>query len=128
MALDLPSSAEIPALRDRFYNATVAQRIDVTAGLMIVRIRPDQKYPPFEAGQYTTIGVGHWEPRVDGVSVDWHTQSGTEHHSPIVRRAYSISCPILDARGHLACVDSLPFLEFYAALVSRDSDRPPMLT
>jgi ferredoxin-NADP reductase len=59
MMLDLPAKAEIPALRDRFYDATVAHRIEVTAGLMVVRIHPDQKYPPFEAGQYTTIGVGH---------------------------------------------------------------------
>src|ERR1051326_8135996 len=112
MPTELLASPEIPTLRDRFYNATVAMRTDVTAGLMILRIRPDQKYPAFEAGQYTTIGLGEWEPRVDGAEGDWHPRSATGRHLPIVRRAYSISCPILDARGHLACVDSLPFLEF----------------
>src|SRR5262249_27718172 len=108
--------------------ATVAQRIDVTTGLMIVRIRPDQKYPPFEAGQYTTIGVGAWEPRVDGVVGDWGASGKGHFHQALIRRAYSISCPVLDARGHLACVDSVPWVEFYVALVSRNSDRPPMLT
>jgi ferredoxin--NADP+ reductase len=128
MPTQLLASPEIPTLRDRFYNATVAQRIDVTAGLMIVRIRPDQKYPAFEPGQYTTIGLGEWEPRMDGVAGDWHPQSATRRHPPIVRRAFSISCPILTARGNLACVDSLPWLEFYVALVSRASDHPPMLS
>jgi len=126
--IELPSRGEAAALRDRFYNATVAQRIDVTSGLMIIRVRADRKYPVFEAGRYTTIGLGRWEPRVDGVAGDWGVESANDLNRPLIRRAYSISCPVLDGRGRLASVNSLPFVEFYVALVARDSDHPPMLT
>lgn len=117
----------ISLLREKFYNSTVEKRIDINSGLMILRIRPDKPYPHFAAGQYTTLGLGEWEPRVDGVASSWNA-ADTSPHTPIVRRAYSISCPLLGEQNQLVGCNDLPFIEFYIALISRRSDHPPMLT
>lgn len=108
------------------YNAVVEQRIDVHEWLMVLRVRPDAGRPQFSPGQYTVLGLGAWEPRVDGVPTDPAVQAAAK--APLVRRAYSISCPVLDADGKLIRCQDVPFLEFYIALVSRTSDHPPMLT
>ncbi|MBX2812148.1 MAG: hypothetical protein KTR25_10070 [Myxococcales bacterium] len=39
------------------YNATVTRRIEVASGLDIFQIAPDEPIPPFEAGQYLTLGL-----------------------------------------------------------------------
>lgn len=119
---------DIGLLRERFYNATVERRIDIHDDLVILRIRPDQKYPAFPAGQYTLLGLGEWELRADGVARSMDTMGEGLPHQQLIRRAYSISCPVLDAQGRLVCCEELPFLEFYVALVSRRSDHPPMLS
>ena len=34
--------------------------------LMMLRVRPDFPVPPHKPGQYSTLGLGYWEPRVPG--------------------------------------------------------------
>ncbi|MEZ6111441.1 MAG: hypothetical protein R3C99_10535 [Pirellulaceae bacterium] len=38
--------------------------IDVTDSLRILRVRPDTAIGGYEAGQYTSLGLGYWEARV----------------------------------------------------------------
>ena len=107
---------------EKHYNASVICVRHIHETLMILRIRPDQGPIKFQPGQYTALGLGVWEPRVDGVPGD------PAAFSHLVQRAYSISCPMLDEEQKLVTVSELPYLEFYIALVDRPSDNPPMLT
>jgi ferredoxin--NADP+ reductase len=118
---------EIQELRRQRYNATVVGLRRAHSDLVIARLRPDFRLPAHKPGQYTSLGLGYWEPRVPGCQEE-HLQPGDE--AKLARRAYSISCSILDDAGKL--IDpSVPAesLEFYIVLV-RDSDRPvaPALT
>ncbi len=119
------SPQEIARLRDEHYNAEVVSVRQIHEDLMILRVVPDQGPLCFEPGQYTLLGLGAWEPRVDSVPIG---HSSDSRLSKLVRRAYSISCPMLDEGGRLVTVSRLSYLEFYIARVSRPSDDPPMLT
>jgi ferredoxin--NADP+ reductase len=50
------------------------------------------------------------------------------HARRIARRAYSISCSILDESGKLTRASDFPYLEFYVTLVRHAEKRPPALT
>jgi ferredoxin/flavodoxin---NADP+ reductase len=73
------------------YNATVAQRVEIAPGFMILRVVPDQLPFTFQAGQYTVLGM-------KGAAPD---------SEKLVRRAYSIAS---SSRAD-------EYLEFYLALV-----------
>jgi ferredoxin--NADP+ reductase len=47
------------------YNATVASRVEVAPGLIILRVVPDQLPFEFRAGQYVVLGLKASEPRID---------------------------------------------------------------
>jgi ferredoxin--NADP+ reductase len=52
-----------------------------------------------------------------------------EDEAKVTRRAYSISCSMLDDNGELADIASTDFIEFYIVLVRENSDgRPSALT
>jgi len=93
--------------------------------LMVMRAALDVPRYPVRAGQYTLLGLGAWERRIDGVP---SSRLGGGAAPALIRRAYSISCPIVDERGDLATIDTIPFLEFYLNRISKMSDDPPMLT
>src|SRR5687767_7097636 len=57
---------EIAELRRRRYNGTVVYLHRANPELMILRVRPDFTIPPHQPGQYTTLGLGMWEPRTPG--------------------------------------------------------------
>src|SRR2546430_735508 len=57
---------QIAELRQKYYNATIASLKLVNEDLMIARIRPDFKVPVHKPGQYSTLGLGQWEPRHPG--------------------------------------------------------------
>ena len=76
------------------YNAHVRHARQLHDALMIVRVVLDARVPEFMAGQYATLGLGEWEPRVDDVGSHSPLESAT---GQLIRRAYSISCPLLDA-------------------------------
>ncbi len=122
------SQIDVDALRQRHYNATLIERLDCHENLVRFRIRPDDGVPAFSAGQYVTLGLGNWEPRLQGTQQE---RLPDDKRTRLARRAYSISCPMLDEAGQLAAVDSLDYLEFYITLVgAADSDDkpPPALT
>lgn len=119
---------EASELRQKLYNATIIERIDAHSDLARFRIRPDQPIPPFKPGQYVALGLGNWEPRLPGTQDEAVAASRLRKLS---RRAYSISCPLLDDNDRVAPVDAVDYLEFYITLVrSADSPdkKPPVLT
>ena len=116
------------ALRDKLYNATIIERIDVNPDLARFRVKPDIPIPEFEPGQYVALGLGNWEPRLEGTQQE---KVPEKRLSKLTRRAYSISCPMLDQTGKLAPVNSIDYLEFYVTLVrhaSSPNNNPPALT
>lgn len=123
-----PDLQEQQQLRDQFYNATIVDRIDLTEDLSKFRIRPDEPLPPYEPGQYVAVGLGNWEPRLSGTQTQ---ELPVNKLRKIVRRAYSISCPMLHPDGTLATQDSVDYLEFYITLVRHGESpagKPPALT
>lgn len=122
------SQLDIDALRERHYNATVVERIDCHENLARFRVRPDDGVPSFLPGQYVTLGLGMWERRLEGTQQEDVPEN---KRSRLGRRAYSISCPLLDDQGRIAPVNSIDYLEFYITLVraaERPDQAPPMLT
>jgi ferredoxin--NADP+ reductase len=104
------------------YNAVVHEVRLVHESLMIFKIRPDDGIPSFQPGQYTTLGLQTTEPRCDGMRVAQTT-------SPqLIRRAYSISHPLVDDIGELLIQSNFGYLEFYITLIRKNHDTPPSLT
>lgn len=127
-------------LAEASYNATITYFDRVTTELWILGVAPDVGPLAFVPGQYASLGLGFWEPRVDEVieaNLDtcWYK---------LVRRSYSISSPIFGRDAHppglaertdgpgrtddLARCDDLAEIELYAVLVEPDVDFVPGLT
>ncbi|MEX0824879.1 MAG: ferredoxin--NADP reductase [Pirellulaceae bacterium] len=122
------SAAERQELRDQFYNATIIKRMDAHEHLARFRVRPDGGTPRFQAGQYVALGLGYWEPRIAPSQPE---ELAAKKLRKVVRRAYSICCPMLGDDGRLASCDDIDYLEFYITLVRfADSveDPAPALT
>lgn len=119
------TSPDTTDLRLRHYNSTVTLRRQVHDELLILRVRPDGGVPAYMAGQYTTLGLGYWEPRADGCDEE-HLAEALE--SKLIQRAYSISSPILDEHDRPVRVNELGELEFYVVLIRHGEVRTPALT
>lgn len=120
------TAEEVADLRQRRYNATVVSLQLLNPDLMVLRVKPDFPRPPHHAGQYCTLGLGYWEPRVADCQVE-ALAAGEE--SKVVRRAYSISCSVLNESGRLMRLEENDWLEFYIVLVRENPDgRVPALT
>src|SRR5690242_17316792 len=109
MPLTLPAD-EIAALREKNYNARVVFLRHVHDELMVLRVRPDAGMPHYRAGQYTTLGLGFWETRAPDTQEEHLTEAELRR---VVKRAYSMSFPILDDNGQLVRQEACDFLEFY---------------
>src|SRR5207245_7140211 len=97
------------------YNASVAWMRKPTPDLMLIRIRPDKPRPVHQAGQYSTLGLGNWEPRAPGCAEE---QVDPSAEATLIRRAYSISCPVMsDSMTDLWDREGCDWLEFYIVLV-----------
>lgn len=118
--------ANLQELRQQLYNATLVWLREPHPELRVLRVRPDFTRPAHRPGQYSTLGLGYWEARAVGCQEE---QLVPGEEQKLIRRAYSISCSILDDAGPLLNVDGTDWLEFYIVLV-RESDkpRPPALT
>jgi ferredoxin--NADP+ reductase len=120
------TSEEIADLRQKLYNATVVKMHVANPDLMIIRVRPDFKLPVHKPGQYSTLGMGYWEPRFPGSQVE-QLKPGEE--TRLARRAYSISCSILADDGRLLDIQKTDWLEFYIVLVRQSGNaQAPALT
>ncbi|HXG11420.1 MAG TPA: ferredoxin--NADP reductase [Gemmataceae bacterium] len=118
---------EIADLRRKRYNATLIWVRRPNPDLWVMRVRPDFPIPPHKPGQYSTLGLGYWEPRLPGCQAEV-IKPGDE--TKLARRSYSISCPILDEDGNLIDYERTGWLEFYIVLVreTENPDKPPLLT
>lgn len=119
------SSDTREALRRQHYNATVASLQLLHPELMVLRVRPDFPIPGHKPGQYSTLGLGHWEPRAADCQPET-PKPGEE--TKLIRRAYSLSCSILGEQGELLDLGSPQWLEFYIVLVRKSDKAPPALT
>lgn len=98
-------------MADFQYNAVVAQRVEVAPGLMILRLVPKGWVPPpFQAGQYTVLGLRGEAPRVAGAD----PENPPAEPGKMIRRAYSIASSSMDRS----------YLEFYIALVKSGALTP----
>lgn len=123
-----PDAEEQQQLRNQHYNAQIIRRVDVHENLAIFRVQPDAPIPPFQAGQYVALGLGFWESRIQPSQAETVPPKKLRK---IVRRAYSISCPMLDDNNQLAACDDVDYLEFYITLVREAGEpdgKPPALT
>ena len=59
------TTEEIKALREQHYNATLIEIQKLNSELWIFKVKPDDKLPMYKPGQYTTLGLGDWEPTND---------------------------------------------------------------
>jgi ferredoxin--NADP+ reductase len=117
---------ELADLRRKRYNATVVGLRKHHSDLMILRVRPDFPRPIHKPGQYCTLGLGYWEPRFPGCQEEV-LPPGEE--TKLCRRAYSISCSVLDKDGALEDIAHTDWLEFYIVLVREsDKEQAPGLT
>lgn len=90
-------------------NATLIEIRQQTAGLAILRVRPDGGLTTFEPGQYTTLGLR----QPDG--------------KPL-RRSYSLSAPLVDSQGRLLPLEKLDYWEFYIRILDAETTGRPRLT
>jgi len=126
----LLTDEEVADLRRANYNSSVTQVRRVHDELMVFRARPDGGVPPYQAGQFTLVGLGYWEPRVPDTQAEFLTDDEVRK---IANRAYSISFPIVNDAGahaakHVLHRAECDFLEFYVALVRESAGTPPALT
>jgi ferredoxin--NADP+ reductase len=117
---------QIAEARQKRYNGTVVSVKKTHSDLMMIRVRSDFPRPTHRPGQYCTLGLGNWEPRMPGCQEE---NLRPEDEPKVTRRAYSISCSVLDEKGDLLDINRTDFLEFYIVLVRDNPDgRPPALT
>lgn len=93
-------------------NATVAQRVQVAPGLIILRVIPDQLPYAFTPGQYTVLGLPASAPRVPEAVAEEAAAAplaggAAPESERWIRRAYSIA----------SSSDGRQFVEFYLALI-----------
>lgn len=117
---------EVAELRRTRYNAAVVHLRKTHSDLMVLRVKPDFPLPKHKPGQYSSLGLGFWEPRFPGCQEE-SLAPGEE--GKLARRAYSISCSVLDEQGQLFDMEQTGWLEFYVVLV-RETGQPkaPALT
>lgn len=121
----LPSSTvEIERLRATHYNATITSFDFSHEDLWVIRVRPDHRDATHRAGQYTTLGLGYWEPRID----DRHEGLDDAEKTRMIRRSYSISSRIFDEHGYLTDPGLEDEIEFYIVHVRPTENRLPALT
>jgi ferredoxin--NADP+ reductase len=119
------SAEGIERLRREEYNSSIIYIRRVHEELMIFRTRPDFPIPPHKAGQYTSLGLGYWEPRVPGCQPEL-VEPG--HLNKVVKRAYSLSSPVVGDNGEVLRPEEEDFLEFYVVLMRSADKKPPALT
>ena len=116
----------VASLREQRYNSTVSDRISIHSDLMILRIKPDFPLPAYQAGQFCALGLGYWEPRLEGCQDE---ELEPKFLNKVVRRSYSISSSIIDENGHLRDMERDKWIEYYIVLVRENKEgRTPALT
>lgn len=124
----MKTSDSLDALRSQHYNATLTQIKQIQDELWIFRVQPDDGIPFYQPGQYTTLGLGDWEPTNDPTH---NEEAGENLKNKVIRRAYSMSYPVFrEGAQNIAAPEELDYYEFYIALVRRQGvpGQEPSLT
>jgi ferredoxin--NADP+ reductase len=116
--------AVIEELRKEHYNATITYFEPTHSDLWVLGVKPDHGDIHHLPGQYASLGLGHWEDRID----DAEDPQLDDRWDKLVRRSYSISHRIFDEHGYLAQERDTTELEFYIVLVPPTDDNIPGLT
>lgn len=111
-------------LREENYNATVVKIRAHNDDLWVMWVSPDEPIDPFPPGQYTTLGLGYWEPRADEADEDL----SEEQWSKMARRSYSVSSSMIDLSSGELLPPHQPDVEFYLVKVNPSPDWIPGLT
>ncbi len=114
----------IEELRTEHYNATITHFEPSHSDLWVLRVRPDTGDTAHLPGQYASLGLGFWEPRID----DAEDHALGERWEKLIRRSYSISSRMFDSFGYLTDDSRAGELEFYIVLVPPTEDNVPALT
>ena len=116
---------EMEALRAEHYTATISYLKKTHEDLWIFGVAPDAGPLAYQAGQYTTLALGFWEPRIDDLTEDLDD----EQRRKLARRSYSVSSSMLDDNGELLDPAEETAAEFYVVLVQSDwQGTPAVLT
>ncbi|MGD0863163.1 MAG: ferredoxin--NADP reductase [Candidatus Limnocylindrales bacterium] len=78
------------------YNATVAGRVEVAPGLIILRVVPDKLPFEFRAGQYVVLGVKASAPRIDEAESDSEVGPGA---SAVSHRTAAVAASVAAIEG-----------------------------
>ncbi|MDP8246040.1 MAG: ferredoxin--NADP reductase [Candidatus Hinthialibacter antarcticus] len=100
-------------IRKLDYNAIVIQRIEISPGLIILRVAPDEEMFTFTPGQYTTLGLKRNTKRLGGCDPEPEEQKQRDPEE-MIRRAYSIASSSKENS----------YLDIYLALVSNGELTP----
>lgn len=123
--MDTINQTQADCWRKKYYNAEVIDIRRCNDDLMVMRLQPDAEMPPIQAGQYVVLGLGEWEPRLPYA----HMKSyGNVQPDKLVKRAYSISCPMLNHDDEVIGVNDLGSFEFYIRLIRQPEEFRPALT
>ncbi len=114
----------IDELREEHYNATITKFEPTHSDLWVLRVRPDRPGSAHMPGQYASLGLGFWEPRIDEAG----DPEAEKRWEKLIRRSYSISSRMFDDDGYLALDNEGDELEFYIVLVKPTPDNVPALT
>jgi ferredoxin/flavodoxin---NADP+ reductase len=117
-------AAVIEELRTEHYNATISYFEPTHSDLWVLGVRPDHGDVHHQPGQYASLGLGHWENRID----DAEDPGLDDRWDKLIRRSYSISHRIFDELGYLAQERDTTELEFYIVLVPPTPENIPGLT
>ncbi len=119
------SGEEIETLRTEHYNATISYVRIAHDDLWIFGVEPDDGPLAYQAGQYTTLALGFWEPRID----DLTEELDDDQRRKLARRSYSVSSSMLAEDRTLLDPAMEASAEFYVVLVQSDwQGTPAVLT
>jgi ferredoxin--NADP+ reductase len=107
------SDEAMDALRTEHYNSTISYIRKVGHDLWMLGVQPDDGPLKYQAGQYTTLALGFWEPRID----DRTEELDDEQRRKLARRSYSVSSAMLAEDGSLLDPTEETAAEFYVVLV-----------
>ena len=105
-------------------NATITRFDHSHDDLWVIQVKPDRADVSHRAGQYTTLGLGYWEPRVDDAEEDLDE----DRRQRLIRRSYSISSPIIDEVGYLSYDARAADLLFEVVNRRYEAERPILMT
>ena len=111
---------QIADLRRRRYNATVVAVRQAHSDLMVLRVRPDFPRPAAPGRASTARSASACGSR--GFPAARRKCASRATKAEVVRRAYSLSCSVLDDDGRLLDLDATDWLEFYIVLVRETED------